>query len=195
MADPPAPEGGGGGSVFTNQYGALKGWQWVALIGAAGGLYLYLQQRKAAASSSSTGADTTALDTGQGPVPGSSMLQPIIIQNGPPSQPPTPALTNVAYQTNPQKIVGPAREYVPASGDTLANLLLKSGLLTKGASTYDPTSKAFTVYKTTPKFGGPVRPFNANVPIPTLTAVLLKEGIITQVPVAQVSTVVNQSTT
>lgn len=93
MADP-APAGG---SVFTDQYGPLKGWQWLGIITAAGAAFLWYRQRKAASSSSSTtglnGIDpATGLSYAEeaaasGPLPGSQSLAPIIIQNGPPSQP------------------------------------------------------------------------------------------------------------
>lgn len=73
---------------LTQQYGALKGWQWVAVIGTLGAGLLYLKSRGAAAP-----ADANATAGGYDPtgVPGQSILAPIIIQNGKPSEPlPTP---------------------------------------------------------------------------------------------------------
>lgn len=88
MADAPT----GGGSFFTQKYGPLQGWQWIAVIGGAGGLYLYYRQKKAAAAAATAGTGQTCDPTqdptcGTGPLPGNSQLQPIIIQNGPPSTP------------------------------------------------------------------------------------------------------------
>lgn len=94
MADAPSS----GGSFFTQKYGPLQGWQWIAVIGGAGGLYLYYRQKKAAAAAATSNTGQTCDPTqdptcGTGPLPGNSQLQPIIIQNGPAS---TPAPTNPA---------------------------------------------------------------------------------------------------
>lgn len=85
MAD--APAGGAGiGNPLTEQYGALKGWQWAAIIGGLGGAFLYLHARSKGAGSSTTattGAPIgSAVDAYGNPIPGREILAPIIIQNG-----------------------------------------------------------------------------------------------------------------
>jgi hypothetical protein len=98
---------------FTAQYGALKGWQWAAIIGTLGGVLLYLKSRGAA---SSTGAPaSSSATTGQGtdaygnPIPGQQILAPIILQQGPasvpapaakppPAKPKTPAPAGYSWQ-------------------------------------------------------------------------------------------------
>jgi hypothetical protein len=175
MADTP----GGGGSFLTQKYGPLAGWQWVATLGAAGGLLLWYRARKAQQAAAAQPTDTTGDQSAYGPLPGNTALAPIIIQQGPTSTPAPPAQTapEEGYLTT-SKVVGPQRQYVPTSGKTLADLLVKSGLLTKGASVYDPVTKQFTPYKTTAKYGGPIRPFNPNNDLNVLTAALLKAGVI-----------------
>ena len=67
-------------SILTDTHAGLKGWQWIAVIGAGGGLLIYLRSRNAAASSSGTSTD---------PVPASSPngnpITTIIEQQGAPS--------------------------------------------------------------------------------------------------------------
>jgi hypothetical protein len=84
---------------FTEQYGALKGWQWAGVIGVLGGVLLFLKSRSAAKAAAPAGpGDTTSSSVGQGtdaygnPIPGQQILAPIILQQGTNSTPtPTPA--------------------------------------------------------------------------------------------------------
>lgn len=84
MAD--APAGPGLGNPLTEQYGALKGWQWAAIIGGLGGAFLYLHARSKAAAGSGTATTGppigSAVDAYGNPIPGREILAPIIIQNG-----------------------------------------------------------------------------------------------------------------
>lgn len=100
MADPPAAPSGGGGGGLTRQLGPLKVWQWIAVLGAGLGAFYIVRQRQAAAASSSQNAGGASDTSGLGPLPGLGSLEPVIIQQGPPSvgpinvnapPPPTPA--------------------------------------------------------------------------------------------------------
>jgi hypothetical protein len=180
VADTP----GGGGSFLTQKYGPLVGWQWIAIIGGGGGLFLYYRQKKAAAAAQSA-TDTSTCDPtqdptcGTGPIPGIGGLQPIIVQQGPPSTTPANPANALSYVTNTSKVSGPSRNFNPVSGPALADFLLKNGLITGNAA---------SGYKTTKKFGGPVRNFDVNAAVNTNLATLVKEGIV--IPVANRSTTV-----
>jgi hypothetical protein len=79
-------------AILSDQYGPLKGWQWLALAGGAGALYYLYQARKNAAATSAT--DTAAQGGAVvGGLPGATQLEPIVIQSGTPS---TPAPATVA---------------------------------------------------------------------------------------------------
>lgn len=72
-------------NVLTRKVGPFAGWQWIALVGGGAGVVLYLiRARKAAAADSGAGTAGTlggAFDPA-GPLPGPSILAPIIIQTG-----------------------------------------------------------------------------------------------------------------
>lgn len=81
MAD--APAGGAGiGNPLTEQYGALKGWQWAGLLGGVAGVFFYLRARNAGTKTATTAPVGSALDAYGNPIPGREILAPIIIQNG-----------------------------------------------------------------------------------------------------------------
>lgn len=170
----PAPAGGG--NFLTQKYGPLVGWQWFVIIAGGGGAFIYWRRKKAAAAAATSATDTSATgtpDSGVGPIPGIAGLQPIIVQQGPASTTPANPANAFSYVTNTAKISGPSRNFNPVSGPALADLLLKNGLITGTA----PNN-----YRTTKKFGGPIRTFDVNAPTNTLLATLVKEGIV--IPVA-----------
>lgn len=85
-------------SPLTTKYGGLVGWQWVAVAGSAGGLLLYIRQKRAAASAAASEPQGQML-TGSD-LPQSQVLSPIILQQkgepgppGPPGPSPKPAPT------------------------------------------------------------------------------------------------------
>lgn len=74
--------------ILTDRFGALKGWQWVAVIGGGGAAVLIIRQRAAAKTAAAQAAGTSATGgafAGAGPFPGEGIISPIIIQQGQPS--------------------------------------------------------------------------------------------------------------
>lgn len=87
--------------ILTNTYAGLKGWQWIAVIGAGGGLVLYLRSRSAAASSSASG---DASGDASSPVPAGS-------ENGNP-------ITTIIEQQGAASTAAPTAPTAPASSGT-----------------------------------------------------------------------------
>lgn len=83
MADPPASTSSSFTAPLTRQYGALKGWQWAAVLGTMTGVYLYLHARNAAKNAAAPTGASMATDPNAMGSPGPrDILAPIIIQQG-----------------------------------------------------------------------------------------------------------------
>lgn len=118
---------------LTNQYGALKGWQWAALTGSLLAVYLYVHKRQQDAAAAASSTDTTA---GTGDASGyapNQILAPIIIQQGPGSTPvlgkPVPP---IRPKPTPKKQPAPAQKVnagnypkTVAANSTLGAAMLK----------------------------------------------------------------------
>ena len=111
---------------FVQSFGPLKGWQWVAAGGAGLGIVLFLRQRAAAKAAASSSTDATGgAFAGTGPYPGYGQILPVVIQQGPASQPlppnPTPSPTKPQSKLAPPPNVkmNPGERIISQIADTV----------------------------------------------------------------------------
>lgn len=124
------------GAKLSAKYAGLPLWAWGS-IGGAGGLIVlrWVKSRQAAAAASSTAATGTGT-TPQGPLPGNSILEPIIIGLGQPSGAVnvTPSPTTTPTPT-PDPTIPPI--VIPDPYSSLMNPNLKPGQFS-GSGYYNP---------------------------------------------------------